>query len=169
MSSTGLRVALDGGDIDKNAFKYDSTKDHLQVNLKADPKHIGLIDTPKITNFANGSVNQIETLVTIPHKLTFTPRVSVFIFAYDVPTDALSSPLNSYTGEIMILSGTGLYYDAIYYKVDEKNFYLKHYFDDSSAWLAAVGRTAESDQFKLRIKYMIHDNPGLNPRWSFDP
>jgi len=169
MSRLGLRIATDGKPISSRQFQFDTEKEHLQVDLNHTPKFADLLDTPKLTLYANGSVGKYETLLTIAHGLTFIPKCSAFFYIYDEPaTMPDTRMLSQYAGDLALISGGAAYSDIVYWTVDDTNFYIKHYFDDSGGWLSAVGQTAQTDQVKMRIKYFIYNNPGRKPRWSFD-
>lgn len=153
MTDTGIFIAKDGTNVSSNDLQFDSRNKHLLVDLDASPKHFDVINLTG-TNLSSTGPEVSETLFTIPHKLSYVPKIETYIF--------VNGRFNLYTGSgsyyrtLYPYSGGGAgYYDRVIGEVDNTNYYIRHKISTAGSPF-----TSNAASFPLQIKYYIFSNQG---------
>jgi hypothetical protein len=153
MTNLGLFIAKQNSTISDNGLDFDSRHKHLLVDLDIKPKHFDITNLTG-TNISSTGPETTETLFTIAHGLTYTPKIETYIF--------VSGNFNLYTGSgsyyrtYYPYSGTsGVYFDRVVGEADSLNYYIRHRISTSGGAF-----TSNAASFPLQIKYYIFSNQG---------
>lgn len=143
---------------DNSKTVFDSKNSHLLVDLKANPKHFDIIDIVCSPTFVATGATVKTTILTIPHKLRYTPTVDGYFFP------AGANPLNP----DQYFQNDGTYYhnyfsfvsvsgvgptDRVEIRVDGQ--FLKVIYT-----VKALFADYTSAPFPLKLKYLIFSNEG---------
>lgn len=152
MTDLGLFIAKDGTAISDHKLQFDSRRKHLLVDLNIVPKHFDIVELTG-TNLSTPDGSPVEeTLLTIPHRLPYIPKVETYIF--------VSGDFNLYAGSgsyyrtFYPYTTTGGIFDLVTGSADATNYYIKHTLAASGAY------TSDAADFPLQIKYYIFSNQG---------
>lgn len=150
-------IAEDGKDVEQGEFKFDTKKRHLPIDLEALPRHYDIAEmaggTAITISAGDSSVHQ-ETLLTVPHKLGYTPFVFMYVYVISYNGNSVSSPAGDYIPDAYYYSGaSGTIQDILTFKVDASNFKIIHYATVFSFFGGA--HTSDANLYQLRIKYYI--------------
>lgn len=148
----GIRFAPDGGNLRDDGAEYDSTRKHILIDPKANPKHMDILTMSGGSAFAGDNVQREETLFSIEHELPFIPKCMVYFYVTDAPALHVAS-IGQYIGDDFPMSGTGAFTDVIYYTVDQTHFKIKHQHQSQGG-----SGASQANQWQFRIKYMITNN-----------
>jgi len=153
--SKGLFVARQGKGIGRNGNQFDSDIPHMLISLIKDPAHMGVIEFSGGTAFvgSSGAVSdQIETLFTVNHGLSYTPEVLFFLYAVSYNGSTSDSHAGSYSDRALYYSGSaGTITDSLYAKVNQTSFRILHELDNF--W--PIDYTSDASAYRIRLKYYI--------------
>lgn len=161
MTDYGIAIAQDDKDMSEGRWRFDSRRPKVTVDIKADPKHLDLLN-----NFSGGTkwslaVNQTieEVLFRIEHKMPFKPKFLCYFYVLNTPV-GLAGLIGQYdiNRSYMLVNAFPQGSEQIYAKVDSKYFYIIHRADNGTP-----ARTAYGSDFQYRIRYEI-----MNQRALFD-
>lgn len=144
-------------DNDKEVFN--STRNHLLVNLNADPKHF---DTVRIlgTNQSVGVLGEArEILFKIEHKLNYTPMICAYMYASgDVSgagLDTLGTYYRNFYSYLPLGGGGGD--DTLHIAANDKYFYITH-----TTISYGAGFSSAAANTPVNVKYYIFSRPAYN-------
>jgi len=150
----GVFIAEDGKGVDQR-LQYDSTREHLQVNLAREPFHLDIVNFPGGTDFAatiaGGTVDRKETLFAVEHNLPYTPDVMFFCYVESYNGSATDPKAGYYFSDKLTLTGAIFVFDGFYAEVDEKEFRIVHRHRTDPA----TDHTSDASKYSMRLKYYI--------------
>mgnify|MGYP001570734498 CR=1 FL=1 len=143
--SYGIKVAEK--DIDRKPSFW-TARPRLQIALNKTPAHIdsGKVKATAIVANAGNNFIAKETLYTIPHRLSYTPKPLVYFYV----------PVNTSYAMGKYFYAFGAVDDYFGYEVDDTNFKIVHVLQDN----LLLGATSTANTIgEIRFKYMICSNP----------
>lgn len=154
MTTWGMKFSQTGKSVDddRNVI-YTSEKDQFNVDINANPPHLGVIDP--IANFTNLTTTTTsplatETLLQVEHHLPFIPSVSAYMHVQSSPSD-YAFLIGRYVVDFLRLGGTLVYADA-----DEKYFYLRHdKYHNFNMGTPTTQPETDMDKWKIKVKWLI--------------
>ena len=157
MSNYGLVIAREGGTIQPGEEPdFDSRRKHLLVDLNASPKHFDIVALTGTALSISAGGSASETLLTIPHKLPYIPKVETYIYIDDESGFNFQTGSGSYFRTFYPYSGSlGSVSDLVQGSADATNYYIKHTLSGATAY------TSDANTKPVKVKYFIFSNLAL--------
>lgn len=162
----GIFIAKEGKEVGPTNNRYESDNLHLQASLLKVPEHMAITTISGGTAFVTTAVvsTQMETLLTIPHGLSYTPELLIYFYAVSYNGSTTDAKASKYSiGNFVYLGGVVT--DSIYATVDATNIKVIHRMDDFIG-MGVGAYTSDADKWSIRIKYYILSNDSHVPSYS---
>lgn len=144
---------------DSGKEQFNSSRNHLLVDLNADPKHFDTVRILGSNQSVGAGATAKEKLLTIPHKLGYTPVATAYFYQLsDVAGGGISQFGTYYRNFYSYLPlGSGGGDDVVNITADDTNLYVVH---TTVSYGPPFSSTAASTP--LAVKYYIFSRPAYN-------
>lgn len=167
----GILIAEDGKTIRNARNKVDSRRRTLILDMEADPKHMGIIETTGGNSYTDsGPIGRSQDILfRLNHKLGYAPLVDCYFYvlSYDGNTSDLAA--GGYGNQVFFLSGSGgTVADIASFEADTQEFRLVHNFD---AFGFTTGFVSTAQKYLFRVKFYIYSidtGRAVNYGYPFD-